>query len=78
MLAKVQIQYWPGAEPLAKQLTDQGININDVVLVNEMQKDINAANRLFQRDYLTENELLHINNKIHDRIINNLSERSEP
>lgn len=78
MLGKIAIEYWPGAEKLVKQLTAQGITINDFALVTELQKDIDAANRLFQRDYLTENELVAINNKIHGHIIDQMSLRSEP
>jgi hypothetical protein len=78
MFDKVEIEYWPGAKPLANQLIAQGIRINDYAMVLKIQKEINAVNLLFQNNYLTENEVNVLNNLIHERIIAHLSERSEP
>lgn len=74
MLDKIQIDYWPGAKPLAVQFSDQNISIYDVVGLKKLQQAINSANFLYENNYLTENQLRAIFDIVHERIINSLSE----
>lgn len=78
MLGKVKIKYGMNEKPLVNQLVDQGININDYMLVTNLQKCMNAANLLFAHGYLTNDEIESINNRIHETIVENLTARTEP
>jgi CRISPR/Cas system CSM-associated protein Csm2 small subunit len=73
-MEKVQIDYWPGATPLAVQLAGQNISIYDTVGLEKLQQALTAANFLYENNYLTENQLRDIFDIVHERIINSLSE----
>jgi hypothetical protein len=71
---KLEIQYWPGAQPLAVQLAQQNISVYDNLGLESLQQALNSANFLYENNYLTENQLRGIFDLVHERIINGLSE----
>lgn len=69
---KIEIEYGVLSEPLATQLKDQGITINDFKTLEKLQSKANMINKLYLADILTERAANHANNRLHKQLISNL------
>lgn len=74
---KIELQYGAMTEPLKTQLEDQGITVNDVKLINSLQKKADMITKLAVANLLTEKESNKAHGRLHQIIISNLMPTKE-